>query len=141
MKIRDGICTLLFSLLVLFSVSGTSSAAVYQITDQELTQLEQNLVQQESLLNQALEELNLLKLDSTEANKQLMIVKNELSQSRIELKTLREDLQKASASIEKANQLFNEYEKEAKRTQKRLTRQRNLWQVLFFGVGAFAISK
>jgi chromosome segregation ATPase len=120
-------CILFLAVLFLSLSSGLSSAeeVYHRISETELTQLEQNLAEQENQLILALEELKLLKLDSTEANEQLITAKNELNQSRIELKALREDLQKASASIEKANQLFNEYEKEAKRTQSRLTRQRN----------------
>lgn len=141
MKIKKGIYILGFLWLFLFSASGISSAKVYQISEAELTLLEQNLEEQESLLIQALSLQELQKEEMKGLKMQLETALFELKQSREEIQRLKKNLEGASNSIEKANQLFNEYEKEAKRTQKRITRQRNFLTVLLFGVGAYAISK
>lgn len=141
MKTKKGIYILGFLLLFLFSVSGISSAKVYQISEAELTQLEQSLEEQESLLIQVLSLQELQKSELQGLKMQLETALSELVASKSEIQKLKRNLEEASSSIEKANQLFKEYEKEAKRTQSRLTRQRNLWQLLFMGIGIGYIAK
>lgn len=130
-------------LLLFFCSAGIcyGSPATYQITGIELNKLEQNLQEQETLLTQLQSELALLKIDSTEAHSQLLIALEELNQSKIELKALKTDLIKSKTSLEKANQLFKEYEKEAKQTKSRLIRQRNLYVILGLLVGGYGISR
>ena len=131
--ILKSICLLL---VCLFFWSGISfgSPVTYQITEVELMQLEQSLIQQESSLIQALNLQEMQKEELKELKVRLEEALSELRQSKVEIQRLRGDLGRASESIEKANQLFREYEKEAKQTQSRLTRQRNLF--LFLGLAA-----
>ena len=123
-------CLLLVCLLFWSGIS-FGSPATYQITEAELTQLEQSLIQQENSLIQALNLQEMQKEELKELKTQLEVALNELRQSKAEIQRLRIDLVRASESIERANQLFREYEKEAKKTQSRLTRQRNLaWSIV-----------
>ena len=132
-------------LLFCFSVAVTCSGSpmTYQISEEQLTQLEKNLDEQEQLLNRLSIELNLLKLDSSEAKRQLITAnqqleraKSELTQSKNELQHLTEDLRSSQIALEKANKLFKEYEEQEKKTNKRLTRQRNLWIALLGSIAS-----
>lgn len=121
----------LFSLLFLSPIS--CQAATYQITEQELTTLEDNYKQQAIIITQLQNMLQTLKLDSNEANKQLLIAQeqltvalNELNQSKAELQNLKQDLQNSNDSIMNANQYLQQYEKEVKQQTNKLKWQRNL---------------
>ena len=135
--------SLVLLLVFCFCLSAISygNPVTYQITETELTELDQSYQEQEQLLIEALklqemqnEELKGLKLQLESALK-------ELRESREALQRLREDLKKASNSIEEVNQLFNKYEAEARATQSRLKRQRNLYLLLLIGVGVFKASE
>ena len=135
--------SLVLLLVFCFCLSAISygNPVTYQITETELTELDQSYQEQEKLLIEALklqemqnEELKGLKLQLESALK-------ELRESREALQRLREDLKKASNSIEEVNQLFNKYEAEARATQSRLKRQRNLYLLLLIGVGVFKASE
>ena len=131
--ILKSFCLLLVSLFFLPAIS-FGSPATYQITEAELTQLEQSLIQQENYLVEALRLLDEQNLELSELREHLEIALSEVQESKAEIQRLRQELEKALESIEKANQLFREYEKEVKRTQSRLTGQRNLY--LFLGLAA-----
>lgn len=88
-------------------------AATYQMTETELTQLEQNLAQLEANSKSKDESLATLKAQLQTANEQL----TKLSESQ---KTTQESLMNAEASL-------NAYEKEMKHKQTVKERQRNLW--------------
>ena len=135
--------SLVLLLVFCFCLSAISygNPVTYQITETELAELDQSYQEQEQLLIEALklqemqrEELKGLKLQLESALK-------ELRESREALQRLREDLKKASNSIEEVNQLFNKYEAEARATQSRLKRQRNLYLLLLIGVGVFKASE
>lgn len=105
-------------LLALFfspALCGSSARAevMYQISEEELNQLQSNLTElkadserKQSLLN--------------EQQKQLQIVNEQLEKSR----KLNEETQ---ISLAEARKSFSEYEKEAERKIRIKTRQRNLW--------------
>jgi Membrane-bound metallopeptidase len=134
-KIKSGICMCLCFLLLLSPVATClASPATYQISEAELTQLEQSLIEQENYLLEALRLLDEQNLELSELREHLEIALSEVQESRAEIQRLRQELEKALESIERANQLFREYEKEVERTQSRLTRQRNLF--LFLGLAA-----
>lgn len=145
---RKSIYILLFGLLPLLSLLpyqgtcyGSPIPVTYQISPEELHQFELNLKSQEILLTQLESELKLLKLDSSEAKNQLIQALNELKQSRDELQKLKTDLEKSDEALKEANQLFDRYEKEAKRTQSRLNRQKDTYAALLllaFGGAAFS---
>ena len=138
--------------MVLFSLSQSEvsygSPVVYQVTEEQLNQLEWNLIEQENKLIWALEMLTKqsnisteVKLQLKQVNQELEIALQELKQSKQEIISLRQNLQSASDSIEKANQLFDQYEKEARRTESRLKRQKTLIGIIggLLGLGGFML--
>ena len=120
------ICLLVCSLWL---AAGSTSRAegMYQISESELTTLEQDLNQ---LAKNNEVKQNLLteqKTQLTEANQQLETVQKELTAS----KSLNEETQK---SLERANQSLTELEQEAKRKIRVKTRQRDLWITISGGL-------
>ena len=105
---------LLLSCWLLPSAGSTSQAeTMYQISEGELNQLQNNLTELKADSGQ---KQNLL----TEQQKQLQIVNEQLEKSR----KLNEETQ---TSLAEARKSFSEYEKEAERKIRIKTRQRNLW--------------
>ncbi len=149
-KTKKIIVTILFMVLLSLSQSGVSygSPVVYQVTEEQLNQLEWNLIEQENKLIWALEMLTKqsnisteVKLQLKQVNQELEIALQELKQSKQEIISLRQNLQSASDSIEKANQLFDQYEKETRRTESRLKRQKTLIGIIggLLGLGGFML--
>ena len=93
---------------------------MYQISESELTTLEQDLNQLAKNNETKQQLLTEQKTQLTEANQQLETVKKELTAS----KSLNEATQR---SLERANQSLQQLEDEAKRKIRVKTRQRNLW--------------
>lgn len=114
---------------LLWLAAGTSSQAeeMYQISESELTTLEQNLNQLEKNNEIKQRLLTEQKTQLTEANRQLETVQKELTAS----KSLNEATRK---SLERANQSLQQLEQEAKRKIRVKTRQRNLWIAIAGGV-------
>ena len=135
--------SLVLLLVFCFCLSAISygNPVTYQITETELTELDQSYQEQEKLLIEALKLQEMQKEELRGLKLQLESALKELRESREALQRLREDLKKASNSIEEVNQLFNKYESEARATQSRLKRQRNLYLLLLIGVGVFKASE
>lgn len=135
--------SLVLLLVFCFCLSAISygNPVTYQITETELTELDQSYQEQEKLLIEALKLQEMQKEELKGLKLQLESALKELRESREALQRLREDLKKASNSIEEVNQLFNKYEAEARATQSRLKRQRNLYLLLLIGVGVFKASE
>ena len=114
---------------LLWLAAGTSSQAetMYQISESELTTLEQDLNQLAKNNETKQQLLTEQKTQLTEANQQLETVKKELIAS----KSLNEATQK---SLERANQSLKQFEDEAKRKIRVKTRQRNLWIAISGGL-------
>ena len=93
--------------------SSVQAEVMYQISEGELNQLQNNLTE---LKADSGKKQNLL----TEQQKQLQIVNEQLEKSR----KLNEETQ---TSLAEARKSFSEYEKEAERKIRIKTRQRNLW--------------
>ena len=110
------------------SAASTSQAEeMYQISETELTTLEQDL-NQLAKNNETKQQLLIeQKKQLTEANQQLEAVQKELTAS----KSLNAATQK---SLERANQSLTELEKEARRKIRVKTRQRNLWIAISGGL-------
>lgn len=100
--------------------SSVQAEAMYQISESELTTLEQNLQTLEAHSSQKQELLNQQQKQLAEAQTQLEIANRQLEKSR----ELNEQTQK---SLERANQSLTELEKEAKKKIRVKTRQRNMW--------------
>lgn len=115
--------------LSLWLAAGSTSQAeeMYQISESELTTLEQNLHRLEKNNESKQQLLTEQKAQLTEANQQLEKVKKELIVS----KSLNEATQK---SLERANQSLTELEDEAKRKIRVKTRQRDLWIAISGGL-------
>lgn len=114
----------LFLLLAcsLWLLAGSTSRAeeMYQISESELTTLEQNLHRLEKNSESKQQLLNEQKAQLTEANQQLETAKVQLEESRrLNDRTVK--------SLESANQSLQVLENEAKRKIRVKTRQRNLW--------------
>ena len=114
---------------LLWLAAGTSSQAeeMYQISETELTTLEQDLNQLAKNNETKQQLLTEQKTQLTEANQQLETVQKELTASKV----LNETTQK---SLLRANQSLTELEQEAKRKIRVKTRQRNLWIAIAGGV-------
>ena len=138
--------------MVLFSLSQSEvsygSPVVYQITEEQLMTLEANLVEQENKLLWVMTMLETqttvsseVKLQLKQVNQELEIASEELKKSKEEIALLRVNLRSASESIEKANQLFDQYEKETRRTESRLKRQKTLIGIIggLLGLGGFML--
>ena len=128
---------IVFSAVLLFCLSVGSSVqaeAMYQISESELTTLEQNLQTLEAHSSQKQELLNQQQKQLAEAQSQLETANRQLEKSR----ELNKQTQK---SLERANQSLTELEKEAKKKIRVKTRQRNLWIAVSIILGTAALSK
>lgn len=116
-------------LLCLLLACGSTAHAetMYQISEEELTTLEQDLNQLAKNNETKQQLLTEQKTQLSEANQQLETVKKELIAS----KSLNEATQK---SLERANQSLKQFEDEAKRKIRVKTRQRNLWIAISGGL-------
>ena len=129
-RIKNRSCVLLLLLALCFlpALCGSSVQAegMYQISESELTTLEQDLNQ--------LEQSNASKQDLlTEQQKQLETAEKELTES----KKTNYETQKL---LESANQSLQQLEDEAKQKIEVKTRQRNLWIAISGGL-LYALSK
>ncbi|MDD7198126.1 MAG: hypothetical protein PUH15_08060 [Dialister sp.] len=120
---------LLLVLCFLPALRGSSVQAetMYQISESELTTLEQDLNQLAKNNETKQQLLTEQKTQLTEANRQLEIAQKELTAS----KSLNAQTQK---SLERANQSLKQFEAEAKRKIRVKTRQRNLWIAISGGL-------
>ena len=137
-RIKNRSCVLLLLLALCFlpALCGSSvqAEAMYQISENELTQLEANLNQlaknnetKQNLLNKQKIQIEMLNSQLEKANNQLEESKKEIQKS----KTLNEATQK---SLERANQLLQQLEQETKRKIRVKTRQRDLWIAISGGL-------
>ena len=107
--------------------SSVQAEAMYQISESELTTLEQNLQTLEAHSSQKQELLNQQQKQLAEAQTQLETANRQLEKSR----ELNKQTQK---SLDKANQSLTELEKEAKKKIRVKTRQRDLWIAISGGL-------
>ena len=122
---------LLLLVFLLLDISfASASERMYEITEAELTQLEENLSelsnvnegQREKLWNlQELLKASETRLEASERNSRMPSVK---------LDWLSKELTEQTSSLENANRLLQEYEEEERRTKRRIERQRNIAYVL-----------
>ena len=126
------IAALLFLLLALLlgCTSASAQERMYEITESELTLLEENLSelsnvndgQREKLWNlQEMLKASETRLEASEKNSRMLSVK---------LDWLSKELTEQTSSLENANRLLLEYEEEERRTRRRIERQRNIAYVL-----------
>ena len=120
----------LLSALLLGCTSASAQERMYEITEAELTLLEENLSelsnvdegQREKLWNlQEMLKASETRLEASERNSKMLSVK---------LDWLSKELTEQTSSLENANRLLQEYEEEERRTKRRIERQRNIAYVL-----------
>lgn len=125
-KIRKSTRLLVLALLFcLLSAFGTCSQAemMYQISESELNQLEQNSRKQEANSKASQKTLQ-------EQREQLKIASDKIQKSETENEAMKN-------SLEKTQKYLDEYEKEAERKIRIKTRQRDAWEAataILFGV-------
>ncbi len=121
---------LLLAFLLLDISFASAQERTYQITEEELTLLEENLNelsnvnegQREKLWNlQEMLKASETRLEASERNSRMLSVK---------LDWLSKELTEQTSSLENANRLLQEYEEEERRTKRRIERQRNIAYVL-----------
>ena len=121
---------LLLAFLLLDISFASAQEKTYQITEEELTQLEENLNelsnvnegQREKLWNlQEMLKASETRLEASERTSRMLSVK---------LDWLSKELIEQTSSLENANRLLQEYEEEERRTRRRIERQRNIAYVL-----------
>lgn len=121
---------LLLAFLLLDISFASAQERMYEISEEELTLLEENLNelsnvnegQREKLWNlQELLKTSEMRLEASERNSRMLSVK---------LDWLSKELTEQTSSLENANRLLKEYEEEERRTKRRIERQRNIAYVL-----------
>ena len=121
---------LLLAFLLLDISFASAQERMYEISEEELTQLEENLRelsnvndgQREKLTNlQEMLKTSEMRLEASERNSRMLSVK---------LDWLSKELTEQTSSLENANRLLKEYEEEERRTKRRIERQRNIAYVL-----------
>lgn len=125
-------------LCLLFCSPQVSLASMYTITEEELTQLEENISELQIINNRLQKESSLQKKRMEELETQLTAAQTELQKAReqsnrlgSQLKDLETTSIRQEESLRIANASLEAYEKENNRTQKRLKAQRNL----AYGIG------
>ena len=121
---------LLLAFLLLDISFASAQERMYEISETELMQLEENLSGLSSVNDEQREKLwnlqEMLKdtetrLEASERNSKMLSVK---------LDWLSKELTTQTYSLENANRLLQEYEEEERRTKRRIERQRNIAYVL-----------
>lgn len=138
---RKNVCILLLCLLLSFPQ--VSWASGYTITEEELTQLEENISELQTINNRLQKESNLQKKRMEELETQLTAAQTELQKAReqsnrlgSQLKDLETTSIRQEESLRIANASLEAYEKENNRTQKRLKAQRNV----AYGIGTVLLA-
>jgi septal ring factor EnvC (AmiA/AmiB activator) len=131
------------SLLLLCLLLVPSIGMAAEITDQELTRLEQIFQQLEINNNRLLADLTQSKTDLTQARLNLAEYQKDLATLQAQLLTLKRESQEAKSNLltaqsylENANQSLKQYEREMKAERNRLKFERNL---LLLAVGYLAL--
>lgn len=124
------------------------AGATYTITAEELTTLEQHLTMLQnnnetlkSILSASGEELTEALNALTTSQAELAKLKAELNLCKAEAESARQSLQTANSELQKALESVNESEREHRRRETQLERQRVLWQIIAVIVGGVAIAK
>lgn len=118
-------------LCLLFSFPQVSWASTYTITEEELTQLEQNISELQTINNRLQKESSQQKKRMKELETQLTAAQGELQKAREQSSLLGSQLKELERTSIRQEESLAAYEKETNRTQKRLKAQRNL----AYGIG------
>ena len=129
-EIFCAVLLLSFALLLLGCTSASAQERMYEISETELAQLEENLSELSSVNDGQREKLTTLqeKLKASETRLELSEKNSRMLGLRLEL--LSKELTEQASSLENANRLSQEYEQEERQTKRRIERQRNIAYVL-----------
>ena len=135
---------MLFSCLLLALFAGTCSAeTTYQVTETELTRLDQIFDRLQTNNNQLLTDLQESKTDLTtvqlqleEYQTELVTLQNQLQQLKTESTQAKQSLLTAQASLVKANISLQVYEQEVKSETRKLKAERDIGYLaaIFFAI-------
>ena len=118
----------------LLSAGATCSASepMYQITDQELTQLESSLSQLSSINTK-------LQLDLTKQQQEAEQLRQQLTTLQSQLKKLQQQSATQEDSLTNANKLLEEYAIAKKKKRLKIKPQRNSYFVMMIAATAYAV--
>ena len=125
------------SALLWFLPSVGGCSPIYQITEEELTALQNHLTVLETnnetlknILSESNEDLTKALEALMKSQSELMTLKAQLQQAKSDAESAKKSLEIANQELQKAALSFKEYEKERDKTENRLRNQRNIWEVL-----------
>lgn len=129
---KKSICV---ALLLLHCCVGYTYASepIYQITETELTVLENNNNKQLQLLREQENQLILVSQQLTTSQQQLATLKTQLG-------TAKKQIQQSETALQTAQESLQEYEKEVQSERNRLKQQRTIWAIVA-GLCAYAAIK
>lgn len=128
------LCALLCLSLWLCTAGTVSAEEVYTVTEPELQLLETNLAKLKVINSQQLQQIKEQKNLINQAKLDLMEQAKTLTECRLELS-------QAQNSLENANRLLAEYEKEAKSKLRKTKRQRTIYVVIAASLGFCLVRK
>ena len=119
-----------FAALLLGCGSASARERTYEITEEELVLLEENLSELSTVNDGQREKLANLqeKLKASETRLEASERNSRMLSARLDL--LSKELTEQASSLENANRLLKEYEQEERRTRRRLERQRNMAYII-----------
>ena len=137
------IAALLFLLsgLLLGCTSASAQERMYEITESELTQLEENLSELSSVNEGQREQLWNLQEKLKASETRLEASERTSRMLGVKLDWLSKELTEQTSSLENANLLLKEYEEEARRKQRRVERQRTMAYILAAIAVGFCVAK
>ncbi|MBR5908831.1 MAG: hypothetical protein IKZ66_02530 [Schwartzia sp.] len=103
---------------------------MYEISETELTQLEENLSELSNVNGEQREKLMSLQEKLKTSETKLEVSERNSKMLSVKLDWLSKELTEQTTSLENANRLLQEYEEEERRTKRRIERQRNIAYVL-----------
>ena len=119
---------LLFLALLSLPVITRAAEPTYQITEQELSQLENNLTRLSAINSSSQTELATLRQQLAKSRQELTVARQKSAQLEQQLNELKQASLKQQDLLATVNRSFEAYAAEEKRTRLRIKAQRNGWE-------------
>ena len=132
---------LLLAFLLLDISFVSAQERMYEISEEELTLLEENLNELSNVNDGQREKLWNLQEKLTASETRLEASERTSRMLGVKLDWLSKELTEQASSLENANLLLKEYEEEARRKQRRVERQRNIAYILAAIAVGFCVAK
>ena len=139
-KLRELFCILLVVCLSL-TPALCSAEQLYQITETELERLDRNFSELKSINDRQSSESARLKEQLQESQAQLNLAEKQSQTLKEQLGSLKVTLEGQEQSLQNANRLLQEYEREARSKLRRSRNQRNIAYIIAVAAIYFAIRK